>query len=81
MALFLPLLLGVTISDTSMNRSGLFVLSWSLVVIPAVCIMAIHKHEKRMLEMYGHQATWMYLMGRKIPEILDEREGFPGSSG
>lgn len=81
MALFLPLLVGVTMANTNGSRSGLFVFAWALVVVPAVCIMAIHKHETRMLEMYSHQAIWIKLMSSKIPKILDKREGFPGSLG
>lgn len=59
LALFGPALIGAARAAQIQDRPALSVLAWGILSVPAVLIMAVRKHEQRLLASYKDQVRWL----------------------
>jgi len=71
LAAFTPSLLVAGLAAHEQSRSAAAVLLWALLLLPAVIVMAMRKHEIRLLNAYQDQLLWLTLNEQKIKEVAD----------
>jgi hypothetical protein len=74
LALFLPVAVGVATAAQSTGAPPSYVLLWGLLMIPCTLVMAVRKHEQRLLATYGDQLAWLELNRDAVLSV--GRKGF-----
>lgn len=67
--LFFPWLIGGSVLYANVGASPVALLSWGAMIIPCTAIMAVRKHEIRLLASYGDQTLWLELHAPDIAAI------------
>ena len=75
LAVIVPALVGATVACTWLARSSESVLAWSILIVPAVLIMTVHKHEARLMGAYSNQLAYLDLAQGRIRSALSKRDG------
>jgi hypothetical protein len=72
LALFAPAVVGAACAAQNQGRSALWVLAWGFLLLPAVLIMAIRKHEQRLLASYKDQVRWLQINEENIKTLATQ---------
>ena len=75
LAALVPVLVGASVADAFLGRDPISLLAWSILAVPAVLIMTVHKHESRLMGAYCHQMAYLDLSETRIRSALRKREG------
>jgi hypothetical protein len=77
MAAFTPSLLTAALAADELGRPGVAVLLWGVLLLPAVLIMTVRKHEVRLLNSYRDQNMWLSLNKSKLKTLAAQNEFGP----
>jgi len=71
LALLGPMLAYAINSSVALGRQPRALSVWGVFMLPCVAIMAIRKHELRLLNIYTDQVTWLELNRSRVEEIIE----------
>jgi hypothetical protein len=68
-ALFAPALVAAAAAAQQQGRTIAAVMLWGLICVPATTIMAVRKHEIRLINSYDDQVAWLLLNTNNIDDL------------
>lgn len=77
LALFLPAAAGAAGAAQATGSPPSYVLLWGLLMIPCTLVMAVRKHEQRLLATYGDQLAWLELNRAAVVAVGERGFGAP----